>query len=296
MENITKYQHIIPASYIAQFSKQKVEPPRESLVSYYDKRVKKPLSNKACNILWKKWYFEINASILDEEDKINFVEEQLAKFEGKFCDIVNKNIPYLELPDEDANIILFYMFHLYLRTERKRDDIILNLNQEMSKKFTDSDAIMKHKDDLVLQWKNPDLFDWINTSEWRETIANSIHSLLVADSIFCALWNKIPNPFYKKEFDVFSTFEYQFVRIQWEEYLISWDHPVIMNDYFVAFPISKEVCLIWHKKNKPWIKRLLQEMLTPHGINCFIAENSRNIIFWPSETLLNRYTELVPKA
>jgi|GEM_PF-4139832 len=77
----TRRQHIIPASYIAQFSPKKENRLRESKVYCYHTRSEKTLNIKSEDFLYEDRYFEVQSSIVNIEEQINLVETQLNDIE-----------------------------------------------------------------------------------------------------------------------------------------------------------------------------------------------------------------------
>lgn len=279
--NITKKQHYITASYIAQFSDNKKKKLRQSEVFYYDTRSSKILYTKSENLhLAEDWYFEINSSIVWIENNVNLVEKQLTEFESKYISI-NK-CDFSVLNSDEKDIILHFMLHLYLRSPRKRKMILENLQKEMDKKYSIYWNIKNHKDYLEYIWKKPDIFDKINTEEGKKEISKMLHSASV-------LWFLFENPIYNAHLDIFNQYNFQFIKITNDESFISGDNPVIYWSRLIIFPVNSKSCLIWYLKSYIWE----QIKIDIEFINISIASNSDNLIFWANQKSIEKYKNFI---
>lgn len=287
----TKYQHIIPAWYIAWFSKEKATPLRDSLIFYYDIRANKIIHNKASNILWEEWYFEvdykyflINKSAVDEIDLTNIVEKEIQWIENLFLEIIDKiEEGWSNISMEDKNIVIHYALHVHMRTKRKRQELWDIWKKELEKKywkdFNDQDAIRAHKDSLSSQGLDPSGLDKCLTIEWVEKMSQLISSRWV-------LGHLKEDVFYEAEFERFSKFTYQFVRLSNEDEFISSDHPIIPWLRCIIFPIDKKTCLIGS------IEKI---KLTVDYINRAIASTADSIIIASNNELIMKYIEFLSR-
>lgn len=287
----TKYQHIIPAWYIAWFSETKQDSIRDSLIYYYDKRSKKIIHNKASNILWEDWYFEvdykfflIDKSIIDEQKFINLVEKEICGIEGAFLNITDKiNEGWSSISDDDKNMVINYALHLFMRTKRMRKEAEERWRSLLEKKywknFTNIDAIEKHKLLLLSQWHDPTWLDKHLSKEWIEKYAQMMSSRWV-------LWHLTNDYYYDIEFKNFSRFTFHFFRIKGDDEFISSDNPVILGKRCIIFPIDKKTCLIGATE---------KINLTLDYINRAIASTADNVIFASNDKLLKKYIEFISR-
>lgn len=282
----TKYQHIIPASYIWQFSANIKPKRRESSVYYYDLWKNKVSSRKAEKLLWENWYFEIDYTFFDwvkdlwlSPDQLkNTVEERVSDIENKFIQICQKydaaSDPWWTIEVTDLWIILEYAIHLHMRTRKKRQEIWDIWCNELKKKYHNNPkAIALHKEKLISQWIDPTRMDKYLTEEWKEVVSNALSARAV-------LWYKTTDVFYRAVKDKFDEYKFTIILFDNAEDLITSDNPLVIWNRCILFPIKKNVCLIG-------VKEALK--LDISRINSAIASSWDNFIVWSSEELIQKY-------
>lgn len=279
----TKKQHFVTAGYIAQFSASIVdEKIRESQVFYHDKRrLWSTFSIASEKILYEDWYFEINSEIINTPNEINLIENTLRSIESEFLKIVKNRDSFAELTNNEKEIVLHFMLSLYMRSPRKREEILKDLTNAMSQKYQTTYNVEIHRKTLSVSWRDPNVFDRINCADWKSEIAKMLHSLSVIGYIH-------PNPQYQATYDIFNQYIYQFVRITNEDEFISWDNPVVYWSRSILFPISRKFCLVWVLRSE--VGKMKFEI---DDINQAIASNATNVIFWSNKDLIEKYKGLV---
>jgi hypothetical protein len=275
-KNITKKQHIIPASYIAQFSSFKEKELRKSKIFYYDLRSQKILEEKAEKLLYEDWYFDFDIFMNKYDNQVNLVEKQIWKLESEYIRTINKD--FSEINNEDKNVILHYMLHLYMRTPKIRQGIQEEFFEKMNTKYKNQKDINQQKQHLKSIWKDPNIFDKINTIDWKKEIWKFIHSISV-------LWYMYPNETYKAQLYIFNKYNYYPIKTKNGKEFISWDHPIVYGSKIIVFPINSKNCLIWINK-EIYVKQI---KLSIDFINRIVASNSKNIIFWSNKDLVEKY-------
>ncbi len=282
----TKYQHIIPASYLWQFSANIKSKRRESSVCYYNLWKDIVASKKAEKLLWENWYFEIDYNFFDwvkdlwlSPDQLkNTVEERVSDIENKFIQICQKydaaSDPWWTIEVADLWIILEYAIHLHMRTRKKRQEIWDIWCNELKKKYHNNPkAIALHKEKLISQWIDPTRMDKYLTEEWKEVVSNALSARAV-------LWYKIDDIFYRTVKDKFNSYKYSIMLFSNVEDLITSDYPVVIWNRCILFPIKKDVCLVG-------LKEPLK--LDINRINSDISSSADNFIVWSSEELIQKY-------